>query len=80
MTKKQAPIAERPEPGGLVRNIRDFVEYLELARLELRKVTWASVKETRVTSIAVLVFVVIMAIFLGLVDWGLSRLIGLALR
>jgi preprotein translocase subunit SecE len=80
MTKKQAPIAERTEPGGLTRNIRDFAEYLELARLELRKVTWASAKETRVTSAAVLVFVVIMAIFLGLVDWGLSRLIGLALR
>jgi len=81
MTKKQAPTDERPEPGeGLTRNIRDFAEYLELARLELRKVTWASTKETRVTSIAVLVFVVIMAIFLGLVDWGLSRLIGLALR
>jgi len=79
MTKKQAPIAERPEPGGLIQKIRNLVEYLELSHLELRKVTWPSSKETRATSIAVLIFVVIMAIFLGLVDLGLSKLIGLVL-
>ena len=76
---KQAPPGDRSEPGGLVQKVRNFVEYLELSRLELRKVTWPSTKETRTTSIAVLIFVIIMSIFLGLVDLGLSKLIGLVL-
>jgi preprotein translocase subunit SecE len=71
-------MAEKAQTG-IVQKVRDFMEYLELSRLELRKVTWPSTKETRVTSIAVLIFVVIMAIFLGLVDLGLSKLIGLVL-
>ena len=79
MTKKQAPPVEKPEAGGLIQKIRGFVEYLELSHLEIRKVTWPSAKETRTTSIAVLVFIIVMAIFLGLVDLGLSKLIGLVL-
>ena len=79
MAKKQAPATERDESDGLIQKFRNFVEYLKLSQLELHKVTWPSVKETRVTSIAVLIFVVIMAIFLGLVDLGLSKLIGLVL-
>ena len=79
MTNKQAAPVNRSEPGGVVQKARNFVEYLDLSRLELRKVTWPSVKETRTTSIAVLVFVTIMALFLGLVDLGLSKLIGLVL-
>lgn len=79
MTKKQATTSDKAESGGLVKKIRDFADYLELSRLELRKVTWPSVKETRTTSLAVLVFVIIMAVFLGLVDLGLSKLIGIVL-
>ena len=79
MTNKQATPVNRSEPGGLTQKIRDLVEYLDLSRLELRKVTWPTVKETRTTSIAVVVFVIIMALFLGLVDLGLSKLIGLVL-
>ena len=80
MTKKQGTTAEQAEPSGLMQKFHEFVDYLELSRLELRKVTWPSTKETRITSIAVLVFVIIMAVFLGLVDLGLSKLIGLVLR
>ena len=79
MTKKQATPDVRSEPGGLSQKIRNFVGYLDLAHHELYKVTWPSTKETRTTSIAVLIFVIIMAIFLGLVDLGLSKLIGLVL-
>ena len=79
MSKKQATTAERAEPGGLVQKFRDFMEYLELSRLELRKVTWPATKELRATSLAVLVFVFVMAVFLGLVDLGLSKLIGIVL-
>ena len=59
--------------------VKEFKSYLELSRTEIRKVTWPTVQETRKTSLVVLVFVVLMAFFLGVVDLGLSRLISFIL-
>ena len=75
MTKKPAT-AQEQKPGGIVARVMEFKNYLELSRAELRKVTWPTLKETRATSMVVLVFVVVMAIFLGVVDMGLSKLIS----
>ena len=52
-----------------------FARYVEDAKAELRKVTWPTVKETRKATLAVLGFVAVMAVILGLVDLGLSSLI-----
>lgn len=59
----------RPNP------IARFIHYVEAARAELRKVTWPTTRETRKATLAVLGFVGIMAIILGLIDLGLSSLI-----
>lgn len=75
MTKKPMT-AQEQKPSGLVAKVMEFKSYLELSRAELRKVTWPTVKETRTTSMVVLAFVVVMAIFLGLVDLGLSKLVA----
>ncbi len=80
MTKKPMTAQEQAKtPTGFVAKVLAFKNYLELSRVELRKVTWPSAKETRTTSLAVLAFVVVMAIFLGVVDLGLSELISLIL-
>ncbi|NMC48165.1 MAG: preprotein translocase subunit SecE, partial [Desulfovibrio sp.] len=50
-------------------------EFYEQARVELKKITWPTRKETVNTGVAVLILVVVMALFLGLVDLGLARLI-----
>lgn len=75
MAKKQAqsPTEEKSgtKPGIFVR----FFDYVEASKGELRKVTWPTAKETRKTTIAVLGFVTIMAIILGLIDLGLSSLV-----
>lgn len=55
--------------------IEEFKEFLELSKVEIKKVTWPTRKETMVTSVAVLVLVVVMTVFLGVVDLGLSKLI-----
>ena len=55
--------------------IRRFMTYAEESRAELRKVSWPSIPETRKATLAVLGFVAVMAILLGLVDLGLSSLI-----
>ena len=52
-----------------------FVRYAEESRAELRKVSWPSIPETRKATLAVLGFVAVMAIILGIVDFGLSSLI-----
>ena len=78
MTKKPTT-AQDEKSEGLVAKVKDFKSYLELSRAELRKVTWPTAKETRTTSLVVLAFVVVMAIFLGVVDLGLSKLISFIL-
>ena len=52
-----------------------FFRYVEASRAELRKVTWPTWPETRKSTIAVLGFVAIMAVILGLIDLGLSHLV-----
>ncbi|EKO39551.1 MAG: preprotein translocase, SecE subunit [Solidesulfovibrio magneticus str. Maddingley MBC34] len=54
-------------------------EFFEQAKGELRKVTWPTREETVKTGIAVLVFSLVMAIYLGVVDMALSRLVALIL-
>ena len=49
--------------------------YFRETRGELRKVTWPTLQETRKATLAVLGFVAVMAVILGLVDFGLSSLI-----
>ena len=73
MAKKQVPIQEKTEtkPNSFQR----FKNYVTESRLELRKVTWPTLQETKRISISVLIFVAVMAVLLGLVDLGLSSLI-----
>lgn len=74
MAKKSAPVTDdkgQKTPNIFVR----FTHYVEAARAELRKVTWPTLKETRKATLAVLGFVAIMAIVLGLIDLGLSNLV-----
>ncbi len=45
---------------------------------ELRKVHWPTWPEARRLTIIVIIVLIIMALFLGLVDWGGSKLLALA--
>ena len=50
-------------------------QFLREVRTELKKVTWPSRKDTLSGTLVVLVAVFIIAIFLGIVDSGLSNAI-----
>jgi len=54
-------------------------QLLREVRIELKKVTWPSRKDTLYATIIVLVCVFIFGFFLGIVDLGLSRLVRLVL-
>jgi len=55
-------------------------QFLREVRTELKKVTWPSRKDALSGTLVVLVAVFIIAIFLGIVDFWLSRLIKLLLE
>jgi preprotein translocase subunit SecE len=65
--------------GAMEFSIKEKVEaakqFLREVKTELKKVTWPSRRDTLSGTLVVLVAVFIIAIFLGIVDSGLSNLI-----
>jgi preprotein translocase subunit SecE len=59
--------------------IESAKEFFEQSKVELKKVTWPTKQETVRTGVAVLVFSVIMALYLGVVDFALSKIVALIL-
>jgi len=55
-------------------------QFLREVKTELKKVTWPSRKDTLAGTLVVLVAVFIIAIFLGVVDFWLSKLIKMLLE
>jgi len=53
--------------------------FLREARVELKKVTWPTPKEALASTSVVIVVVIIVSIFLGVVDLGLTKIIRLVL-
>jgi len=69
------PVKKQAEPRmAWVDTVRD---YLREVVYELKKVVWPSRKETVGSTAVVLVIVGISAVFLGIVDFVLSRLVRL---
>jgi preprotein translocase subunit SecE len=64
-------------PGRLaeISYIQKSLQFLREVKVELKKVTWPSRKQTLGSTVVVIVLVIIVAIFLGTVDAGLSTLI-----
>lgn len=54
-------------------------QFFREVRVELKKVTWPSRKETIASTSVVLITVILVGFFLGIVDLGLSRLIKIFL-
>jgi preprotein translocase subunit SecE len=56
------------------------LQFLREVRMELKKVTWPSRKQTIGSTVVVLAVVAIVSLFLGIIDAGLSGLIRAVLR
>ena len=70
---KQPEVVENA--GGIGQKVAAAKDFYEESLGEMRKVVWPTKQETTATSIAVLVVVVIMSLFLGAADLLLSRLV-----
>ncbi len=80
-----APKKNQPAAGvaaGIAKP--NFVEatfqFLREVKVELTKVTWPSRKQTIGSTVVVLVLVLLISLFLGIVDMGLSQLIRVVLQ
>lgn len=56
------------------------VQFLREVKVELKKVTWPTRKQTVGSTVVVLILVLIISFFLGAVDIGLSSLIRVVLQ
>jgi preprotein translocase subunit SecE len=56
-----------------------ILEFLKEAKVELKKVTWPSRKQTLASTSVVIIVVIIVSLFLGIVDFGVAKLIRLVL-
>jgi len=59
---------------------REFRQFVELARIELRKIVWPSRQETGMTTLVVFVFVVVAGLFFWVLDlvlaWATKAITG----
>ena len=58
---------------------QQWIEFFREVKVELKKVTWPTKKQTTGTTIVVIIFVFIVSAFLGLFDLGLSKLVQVVL-
>jgi preprotein translocase subunit SecE len=78
--KSQGPAqTTQAEAGTLMGKAREFREFFDQSKVELKKITWPTRKETVTTCVAVLALVAVVAAFLGLVDLGASKLVQVIL-
>ena len=63
-----------------VRIIADkIIRFLKEAKIELKKVTWPTPRQTLASTSVVIIVVIIVSIFLGIVDFGLAKAIRMVL-
>ncbi len=56
--------------------IQELKQYFDESKIELKKIVWPSRKETIATCIAVVCMVIVMALFLGVVDLSLTKVVS----
>jgi preprotein translocase subunit SecE len=72
---KKEPEKKRDEKNPISKYIGMGVQFLRESRLELKKVKWPTRKELFASTAIVILLVLIIALFLGLIDLGLIKLI-----
>jgi len=56
-----------------------IISFLKEAKIELKKVTWPTPRQTLASTSVVIIVVIIVSIYLGIVDFGVAKAIRLVL-
>ena len=67
--------AAQTSQNVLVLKVKEFIEFFEESKVEIKKVVWPTRKETITTCVAVLVVSLVIALYLGIVDLALSKIV-----
>ena len=59
--------------------IQKVTQFLKDAKVELKKVTWPTPKQTMASTAVVIIIVFIVSIYLGIVDFVLAKLVKFVL-
>ena len=76
--QKKSTAPSKPLPGSSV--VGKSIQFLREVKVELKKVTWPSRKQTMGSTLVVIILVMIISLFLGVVDIGLSGIIRVVLQ
>ena len=75
-TPAAGPVATKPKDNIFTKS----AQFLREVKVELKKVTWPSRKQTIGSTAVVIALVMIISLFLGVVDFGISSLIRIVLQ
>lgn len=78
--RKSASVDKAGAVSGKPNFLQKSVQFYREVKIELKKVTWPTRKQTMGSTVVVVILVVIISLFLGLVDLGLSSLVRAVLR
>jgi len=78
--KKTASAAKAPTIKSQKNYLNQGLQFLREVKVELKKVTWPTRKQTIGSTAVVILLVMIISMFLGAVDIGLSSLIRIILQ
>jgi len=73
--RSEKPVGQPGADNFFVRTAEFFRE----VKVELKKVVWPTRKQTTGTTVVVVIFVFIVAVFLGVFDYSLSKLVQVVL-
>ena len=63
-----------------IRMLRKLVQYIKDSKSELKKVAWPTKKQTANHTLLVISFSLAVAFFLGIIDFGLSKLVEIIVK
>ena len=79
-SKKQSQVARAVPAKTKANFLNSTVQFLREVKIELKKVTWPSRKQTIGSTVVVIALIILISLFLGSVDIGLSSLIRVVLQ
>ncbi len=74
-SKVEKPVGQ-PGAGNVFARASEFFREV---KVELKKVVWPTRKQTTGTTVVVIIFVFVVAVFLGVFDYSLSKLVQVVL-
>ena len=87
IAKKQAPPPKQQASGGSLPAVKPkdniftkTAQFLREVKVELKKVAWPTRKQTIGSTAVVIALVMLISLFLGVVDFGISSLIRIVLQ